>query len=430
MAKYCGSIAGDNLIQSYLDLALNEIITKFDPITVLLFGGFATGEGTVEVKNGKVIPINDIDLYVITRKKISDSIINSVSSKISKSLNIGGKDFFEHFEDESYTTKKFFHIEIRNLTLKELSGLKPTLRTFELKNSSKIIYGDKKVLNKIFDLSANEILVAEAIRLLINKFGILLLCMDKKKLMGTFTQEEKRMIVYFCVKSFLDSCSALLIFLGHYKSSYRGRLRELKKILKKEFPELSKNFPDMVNYVEWATGFKAKPDFGNVKDPIKLWFKARNFAGAVLNEILAKELMLEKNSSWSLKMKKFYKDLPHIYFSAYTKHYLKKLHLPLFLNKYLYFSQYFMNLNYFFRLSKDKFYIKPLLNWRDAGLKIAVPLILLVFAVKNKNSFNKEITSEAYDYLKQVYPVKKKDWASLRNSALKAYRAYYLQKLI
>jgi len=70
-------------------------------------------------------------------------------------------------------------------------------------------------------------------------------------------------------------------------------------------------------------------------------------------------------------------------------------------------------------------YLKTLFTWRDPGIRIFFPAYLLIFGIENPL-----LNKEAKKYLEKLADVKDNSWEGLRESTLKAYGAYYSQKLL
>ncbi len=419
----------DRQLDKVFEKVIKAIRQETDPVSIILFGGFGKGEGSAEIKNGKIIAMNDFDLYVITKEKVPASFSDYLTEKSSKAIGVGGLDFVEH-PGEKYDPLKFFHVDVRCISFDELSRLRKTQRTFELKYSSQVIWGDENVLDRIKDIGANELPVPEGIRPMFNKFDTLLLCMDEKKLKGELDENEKRIIVFYSMKAFITCAEALLVFSGNFKPTYSERSRELKRIFHKEFPRLRKKIPDLPKKVELATNFKLKPNF-NIPDSVRLWFEARDCLGTVFRYVISEYLSLESDD-WQTVADSFYSGMPFKYFEPYIGEMLERVHLPKILSKVLLPSQYFLNILYAKKLKgAGEFTVKPLLSWKDVGLKLPVPLFLFLFSIKRNGKCDAKLLELSKKYLNKIKTVRADiGWEDLRKEILCLYGLYYLQKLI
>ena len=135
---YAGEYA-NRKIQDYLEIIKEEIIKNVPDVkSIIVGGGFGRGEGSVEVVGKRVIPINDFDLFIITKKEIEETILNEAANNAIKKLGIknAGLEFYE-FDREKYSNT--FYVDLKNLTIKKLKKLLPPVRYYELRNASTVI---------------------------------------------------------------------------------------------------------------------------------------------------------------------------------------------------------------------------------------------------------------------------------------------------
>ena len=376
MGKYTYNEKYDKGIEKQLEVVKDILRKETKPISIVLFGGFGKGEGVVD--NGK--PMNDFDIYLITKNKLDDEYVEELGVKCAKALGYEGLEFAKH-PDESYDNKKFFHVDIRNIKYSRLPKLMHSQRNFELKYGSQILYGEN-IFKKIPDF---KVPVSDAIRLLFNKMHHLLLSKDN----------SKQIKLIHINKAFLDCCTALLIFENNFKPRYNERNEAFQ----------SMNFPkELKEKVKYASEFRMKPDFESAKDIDKLWGEAKYWVGYSFLYIITRHLKIN-SEDWQGVVKIIDKKLPYIYFEPY---------LP---NKYLFFLQYYLNLKFVVSCWKEKkFIIKPIFYWKDAGIRLALPLILYLYGnERDSEKYLRRITNNSQ-------PLKMK--------ILEYYGLYYSQKLI
>ncbi len=395
MAKYTTSGKADKKIEKDLKKVNEVIIKELNPISIILFGGLGKGEGSLY--KGELF--NDIDMYVVTKEKVPEKRLEEVGIMASKAINAGGIEFIEK-SDELYDAKKFFHVDLRCIKYSEIPKLKKTTRAFEIKYSSQILYG--KDIRPLIKVEKKDLSLSEGIRHLFNKSCFLLMTVDERRLKGKFLKDEKKYLIYHCVKTFLGCAEALLLAKKDDAPTYSGRNILFNKHYGNEFPEWAKK-------VDFATKMKMNLKFESVKEPLKFWKEARDFLDFTLKYIAKNNLKIEFKTRTELA-RKLYKKLPYVYFEPY---------IPL--NKITFLSQYFLNLLYF----KKTKYWKTLLTWRDPGIRIFFPAYLLLFSLEEEG-----LKEEAEKYLKKLVKVKGNSWEELREGTLKAYGMYYSQKLL
>ncbi|MFH1249395.1 MAG: hypothetical protein V1660_04550 [archaeon] len=399
MVKYTISDKANKVVETHMGIIKKIIIKDINPISIILFGGFGRGEGSFEIIRGKINPLNDYDMYVITKNKISEDLLEEIGMKCSNAIGKGGKEFAET-PFSNYDKNEFFHVDLRCIRYNELKRLMRINRTYELKYGSTIIYGeDVRKLIKIDSLP-----LSESFRYLINPACQLILCMDSRRFKGGFKKDERQFAMHHIVKTYLACASSLLISEGKFEPNYRRTNEAVKKIYGTRFPELVKR-------IDEATNLKINPkkEIGNINER---WFQAREDLTFVLKYISKKHLGIEEEDIIKFTSK-LYNKLPYTYFTPY---------LPFGpLSKFAFPAQYALNLLYF----KRSGYVRALFDWRDVGLKMAMAAFVLLYALDNP-----DLAEVSYSQIKSFYPVKSKDWEDLRASLLYAFERYFSQKLI
>ena len=375
---------------------ITEIIAKeIDPISVMLFGSFGKGEGSIV----GTIPFNDYDLYVVTKKKLPDNIMEDIGIMASKAINKGGMEFIER-SDEIYDVNNFFHVDLRCLEYNKLHKLPMTTRTYEIKNSTILLHG--RDLRSVIKITEKDIPLSEGIRHIINKSCLLLLSMDSRRLNGGFRKDEKKIAIYYALKTYLACAEIFIISAGKFAGTYTKRNIMFKELYGRQFPDIAKK-------VNFATKMKLNLKFDEINDPIELWKDARDTLFETLKYISNKHFNIESKDKRDI-MKLLHKKLPRTYFSPY---------IPF--GKLLFPAQYILNLKFFKRTG----HWRTLLTWKDAGLSLLMPAFLLLFAMDDKS-----LLPEIKKYMKTIAHVNGDTWDSYREGLLYAYGKYYTQKML
>src|SRR3989338_3053144 len=111
MAKYTSSELADKKVSRDLEIVKKIIVNRLNPASILLFGGFGRGEGSFEIARGKVIPLNDYDVYAITEKDVPEKLIEEVGIECSNAIGRGGGEFVEDYL-EVYDKHAYFHVDL------------------------------------------------------------------------------------------------------------------------------------------------------------------------------------------------------------------------------------------------------------------------------------------------------------------------------
>jgi len=378
--KYTTSLEADKKIEQDMKIIKEIILKNFNPISIVLFGGFGHGGGSFRKIGEKITPLNDYDMYIVSKKKIDDKKLEIAGEECSRAIGKGGLEIVENF-NESYDENKFFHVDLHSIGYGSLKKMFPTQRTADLKTST-IIYGDKKVLEQIPKLKISK---SDSIRLLFNKINHFAIAEGNLK--------EIKSI--YSVKGLIDLCSAILIYEGKYNSRYQEREKAFESL--KGIPE------ELKKWVKKATDSKLDKGY-KIDNVEEAFIQSKKWVEWTLKKIL-KDYLRTKSEDWTEICNLMYKKLPYTYFSDYLR------------NKYLFPAQYYLNIKFFFGgLRKKEFLIKNLFRWKDAGLIVAISLILYFFNEKK----------EAERYLRKLTNKTK----PLKDRILKLYSIYYLQKMI
>ena len=377
--EYTKSKEADKIVERDLEIIKKIILKKINPIAIIFFGGFGHGNGSFKNIDGKITPLNDYDLYLITKKRINNQILETLGEECSAAIGRGGLEIVENFE-KKYDENKFFHVDLHCIPYKNLGKLYPTQRTFDIKTSL-VIYGDKTITKKIPEVHISK---SDAIRLLFNKFDHFAIAEGNS---------EKIKSIY-AIKGFVDLCSALLILEGKYASKAEDREKAFQKL---NFPEELKKFVSRATRAKLYNGYDI--------DKVDSFFKeSKKWVEWGLKNIIKDSLNI-KSEEWKVIIKETYEKLPYIYFNDYLG---GSLFFP---------AQYYLNIKFFIEgLRKKEFMPKSLMRWRDAGIIIALSLIL----------YSLGETEEAEKYLKKLT----NKTSPLKERILRLYSIYYLQKLV
>ena len=131
-----------------------------------------------------------------------------------------------------------------------LEHMRPHIFGYELRTCGRVVWGDKKALQRIPAFEAEEIPLDDAVRLLCNRMIELL---ELVAASGVRSKEAQ----YATVKLYLDMATSFLLFAGAYRPSYRDRVAELK-LLADSMPVADAPFslPEFAAAVERCTQLK------------------------------------------------------------------------------------------------------------------------------------------------------------------------------
>jgi len=423
----------DTQIEARLQSIKNIILKNIPGVrSIILAGGFGKGEGSVEITQDRtVVCLRDFDIVVIvdqipkekTQQKLRDEIYKSLGlsnpkNKLFRFTNFVVDIYFRRKEDLIY----------------------PDIWFYDLKAASQLLYGED-VRNAV-PWSKKDISLSSGLRILFEKVCGLLGVFSYSYLRAkNLPEQQKKLLIFECYKTFIEICTALSILAGKYEPRYYTRARNFKNFYFDEFPESAEIIPDLPKKVKVYTNFKLRPDFTKIhENPIQLWFSARDSLGVALRLYLRRYLHIIL-SEW--------KDLPQ-QMKIVARHYYNPFLRP-FIYAKLRFSnrvilhiasflyQTLMNLEYLYVIinNMSRLYLRPLRKCHiSPSLKFFSAGIMILFSLDRDGTVDKKLLEEASEELGHCIPVSISaldicEWENLREHFLKAYglcRGYHFVK--
>ena len=133
----------DDRITFDLDLITQIILNQFTNVeSIILAGGFGRGEGSVLIVDNYIQPINDYDIYIITKNNSEIVDLENLRNSILKKVQIR-------------------QVDIELIQTKKLKYLKPTMANYDLKYASYVFYGNKKILESIPFIDSSKLSLRE-----------------------------------------------------------------------------------------------------------------------------------------------------------------------------------------------------------------------------------------------------------------------------
>ena len=418
-------------VKLYMDAIVDEILKGIDgTVSIVLAGGAGRGETSVKVCGRKVLPVNDLDIYVITDNPVSEKVLHDVAEKATARLNLGMETF--SFYRTSPTMLDKFYIDLRNHTRSELAHLPPLLKYYEIRYSGTVLYGED-VLSDMPDYSLDDVPMAEGARFLLNRLCSFCEYFLPEYLNRQLAQPERETVIYFCGKVFLSIAEALTLLSGKFESSYERRCQILEETYQQDFPELYSKMPDLPAKVRMFTDFRAAPNFnGFPHDPVATWFTTRDYAWVVVQYYLEKLFKIERGGNMGEYSRKMHRNMWKSYLNEYLRSVLKDSRLgfatPL-LPVVTPLAHLYLNLKYLSRIwaLERQVYLKPLLDWKAPDLKLYAALPLILFSIDRTGKIDDSMLLAARSYLTRLFPSRVNGgltYEGIHQSFGTAYRLY------
>jgi hypothetical protein len=415
----------DKEVKKHMEIIVSEV-KKILPevISVMTIGGLARGEGSFLIEKKKVMPLNDYDVYIITKKKISFEVLKTISENASKKIN---KETNFSFSKSSNLME--FYVDLRNMTLDEIQKVEPMLKYFEIRESARVIYGQD--VRKIMpNFSLEDIPAEDGLRFLMNRASLLVESFDIENLEDYNT---KKTIFYYIGKNYLTFAESLLFLNRKFVASYQKRAEIFSKCYKEDFKGLNEILPDLDKRIKFFTDYKLKPSkelFNQEVTPY--WLQARKDMLEVSKYYLKRAYGLNSNSV--LEFSKNIRTLNKGFINSYMKIFLKGkfgITLPNWCLSFLSrFGRFYFNYLYYKRdelLNKKRNY-KILFSNRDINIRIYHLCPLVLFSIEDNFKLNTQLFSEALKEVREIEKVNITNWEGLRKKYSDLFRIYQFLK--
>lgn len=200
---------------------------------IILYGGFGRDEGSwFQDELGTWRPYNDYDICIVTERKASRHELKALEESLAKEIGINW-------------------IDLCQLSPDEMKRLRPSIKNYDFKNASKVIYGDSTVLDLIPEIDATTLPMKEAQILYFTRLYTLLGSLDENGLHQNLEGEASRFFRNQMTKAILAVVDVLLLAKGAYHASYRKRVERVAEL----YPEKV----DFLTLSRWALEEKLRP---------------------------------------------------------------------------------------------------------------------------------------------------------------------------
>ncbi len=428
-----GDSRADAELTDQLSIMVDELVKLFgSDCSVLLAGGFGRGEGSVKIlENGRIIPLQDFDTYVVSDVFVQEHLLNETKLRIRE--RISQRLGFD-------VTRVGFRVDVEVISPEDLARLPPDISAYELKTASKVLYGlDRR--NLIPLEKENIALSSGAITLFHRAIG-LIRHITPEMLTGAapIPDEKKLGCTYECCKVFIEICTSFSLLGGFYTPSYRDRAELFNKYYQQCFPELWETLPSIPEDVRICTNAKLMSDFSGFNDPVKLWFDTRSSYLSCFKFFMNRFLSMDGETKDEQRyFERVYRQLRHVFFREYLTHFLRSngFRINQLLPPAILFSQIYDNVRYVNQAKRiEGGYPSRLdFDWGSPILKIFISALFLLFAIDDSGVVKEEYLDQVERILSGIYPVRRKQdlaaeqrWAYLRDTCFRAHMLYFSRK--
>lgn len=182
---------------------------------IVLAGSLARNEGTFIARDGCSVLLGDADVFLVFRDNAGVPAAAEVTSL--------GKSIEARLAERGIRGT----IGVDAVSARYLQVLAPRILSYEIRQTSQVLWGDKNVLSLIPDFSPAEISREDAWRMLCNR---MIEQLDFVNESAIDTERLNPALQYAVIKLYLDLATSYLLFAGAYEPTYRVREKRLREL--------------------------------------------------------------------------------------------------------------------------------------------------------------------------------------------------------
>lgn len=234
---------------------------------IILLGSAASGELSYFQTERRLEVLSDYEFLVVLKKSNvfqRTRLLKEIHEEVEK-LPI------------KYTFPSF-HIDVALLDKGSITRLRRGMWTYELKNNGKVLAGNKRILELIPNITADNLDPQSFSELLVNRLHEILLYIPKEFAKTGILKDKKRNLIfqYALCRNLLIIPPALLPREKILKSTHRARCAHILKYYKGL--EFSKYLgPEFPKFLGRCFRFKLSPNYRGIEDPKSLYFKTIDY---------------------------------------------------------------------------------------------------------------------------------------------------------
>ncbi|MCP4536937.1 MAG: nucleotidyltransferase domain-containing protein [Chloroflexi bacterium] len=269
-------------VEQHLARIVAAIREQMEAQSIILYGSFGRGEGSVMLDSGRLTFLSDYEITVVTPSPFYRGLFAALSQQLTAELDV----------EVSVSWMRPGRLRTNQSQNLSLGRSKPTIAMYELKAGGQTIYG-REMLTDGPIIDPRQISVRAGIRLLINRMiEALHYAPDHNS-----PQKDRLETVRWINKLILACNEALLLSWGEYHYSYAERGRRFSAVGVERLRALSLDALDMADIIERATSFKLRPTLDLFPgDTTSLWLRVSTAVDVVFRHLMAKELGISFDS--------------------------------------------------------------------------------------------------------------------------------------
>lgn len=234
-----GAVAGEDpqstaVLQEHVARFVDGWLRRLPSTTaIVLYGSYGRGEGAwYRDDRGSLHPYNDFDFCIVGSEKLPHGPLLELKEAVREGAGLRW-------------------VDVHQCSIGELQRLKPTIRNYDLKYASHVVYGDARILEHIPEMPPGTLTSLDAEILFFTRLYTFLGSLGPDGLERPVAGEASRFFRNQMAKAVLAVADVLLLQKKAYDASYRARV---DRVL-----ELYAEKGDIHGLCQWALEEKLYP---------------------------------------------------------------------------------------------------------------------------------------------------------------------------
>ncbi len=253
MGKYtaCDNPTIDNVVSEHLSRIVDVIRDQMEPQSIILYGSFGRGEGSVMIRDGQLYFLSDYEFNVVTLSPFYRSLLARLSHQLTTELGV----------DVSLRWARPDYMRTRRVGPLPMGPVATSIFLYESRYGSQTLYGPD-IIRSSPDIDPCQISLANATKLVLNRMAESLYYMPKA---NNATLDDLE-IFRWINKTILACAESLLLLRGQYHYSYEERGRRFAAMTNERLSFMGDQGATLSSLVAQATEFKLRPRYGLYQD--------------------------------------------------------------------------------------------------------------------------------------------------------------------
>lgn len=265
----------EQTVTAHLSQIVNAIRARMEPHSIILYGSFGRGEGSVMLDDGRLAFLSDYEIAVVTPSPFYRGAFAALSRQLTAEMGL----------EVSISWMRPGRLRTNQPQNLAWGRAKPTISMYEIKAGGQTLYGqDLLSVGPIID--PRQLSVQDGIRLLINRMAEAL-----PHRVHPISPQNRLEAIRWINKLILACNEAMLLLWQEYHYSYAERGRRFAAASSQRQAELPADMSQLAGMVQRATCFKLRPALDLYPETLHdLWPQVAAMMGTVFRYVVGKEL--------------------------------------------------------------------------------------------------------------------------------------------